>query len=210
MTAVKRPEHADDLDRPTSEEPDWVRQGIRVLLTEAWLFLTTAARYVTGPRRFAVEWLEGRRRLMHPAGFLVTTGAVVELALHVTRRLRGESGPSEVGLLRELAQTVRPYVIVVLAGVLAHIVYRILRSPRRVTSSVAMTFYGVAFAVLGEFVGKLAGNEVVSILAILPGLALFSLALAGLHRMPWYFALAIGLAASIGSIDLVKWVYELF
>ncbi len=178
--------------------PTWFRDGLRVAWTELQSYLTTAMRFTRAPHRFMDDWWYGRSVSMNPLAMLAT-GATIAAASHqLAGAVLGIARPDT--LLNVVLSALGPYLHYVSLGLVFHLVLATRgRREVRLSDSIAAALYaGAGPAALAESLGWLVmcvlhpfvRSQIAMgvILGVAFGVFCCSLAmaLAGVHRPPWW------------------------
>jgi hypothetical protein len=197
------------------DEPRWLRDVAALWWTEVKLFASTAARFVTAPRRFGADWAVGRMRAMNPLGFLAASWPLLLPLDYGLQRWLGWDRRPNVDFTIEMARAMRPYLMIVPIALLTHAFLRLRGSRRSVTTTLGILLYWMAFVVFAWVVG-LVVCFVVPVGGVLPKVATLAtapwgaLALSGAHRRRFAFCLASLLVSSIACILAVNAVLDRF
>jgi hypothetical protein len=125
------------LARP-ADDGAWIRDAARATVGEARLYLTTLLLVCFRPRRFVEVWTGGGRR-MNPFAFVATSAALSTFATECFVRRAGIGGSGSLAF--DLAHAIGPYLCLACTGVLAHGVFRLARSARRLPGSLAIALF---------------------------------------------------------------------
>jgi hypothetical protein len=182
--------------------PRWLHDGLRIAWTELRSYVTTALRFTRAPHRFMAGWWHGELAAMNPLAMLATGAAIAAASRQLAGAVLGVDRPNT--LLGAALSALGPYLHYVALGALCHAVLTARRrSDVRLADSVAAALYaGAGPAALAEALGWLvmcALSPVVTspiAFGVMLGVAFsifcftLAMALAGLHRPPWWKMLA--------------------
>jgi hypothetical protein len=194
------------------EDPRWISDGLHLWLDELRLFASTAWGLLRSPARFTAEWARGERKAMNPFGFLAATWSILFPVDYGLQRLMGWDTRANVSFWVEIARSLRPYLFVLPATLIAHVVFRLIGSRRRISSTLAVFLYATAFSILGWVLGLLAcwptglGGALPRVTTMLCAMV-GAFAFEGLHRVRWWWCVAVMLgslfAATFGINSLL-------
>jgi len=192
-------------------EPRWVRDIFIAWIHELRSFFATAAAFIRAPRRFGAEWSTGELRAMNPVGFVLASAtALLPLDYGVQRTLGWDTRP-DVNMAIEIARAMRPFAFAILTGIACHVVLKLLRTRGSVAMTVAVFLYSATFAWALWCVGLLiclvtrADNWLPGVIGVL-ALPWMALALEGVHRIRWWWCLAVTIATGWVAIQVVRGV----
>jgi hypothetical protein len=182
--------------------PSWLRDGLRIALTELRSYLMTALRFTRAPHRFMDDWWHGRAVSMNPLAMLATGATIVAASHQLAGAVLGIDRPG--ALLDAVLSALGPYVHYVSLGMLCHLVLAARgRGDVRLSDSIATALYaGAGPAALAEALGWLAMSALHPFMTsqVAAGVMLggafsvfcltLAMALGGLHRAPWWKMLA--------------------
>ena len=211
------------------DDHDWMRAATRAALAEVAAWAMTLRAVCRSPARFGRAWAMGEATALNPLAFLATSAALLGIVLQACDALTG--GTDDNSLLTNILHWLEPYALFALFGLFAHLSLR----RKRARSSVAMALYagagpatmcGLASILLvtvlrlavhqptGNLFAAVAPWVRVLLLALVWSILIWfwlslTLALAGLHGVPyWRSALSV-LAAQVMLAILVELLVSL-
>jgi hypothetical protein len=196
-----------------SREPPWIHDIVALWVREIRAFFATARRFVVSPRRFGDEWSSGEFIAMNPITFVLASATILLPIDYGAQKLLGWDKRPDVNFAIEIARAMRPFFFAILGGCATHVVLRLLGSRRRISTTIGIMIYSTVLAWLLWDVGLLScfatgeGPRVPGVMALL-ALAWLALALAGAHRIRWWWCAAIATATAYPLIQLVNLVLD--
>jgi len=146
---------------------------------------------------------------MNPLGFLAASWPLLLPLDYGLQRWLGWDNRTNVSFFIEAARLLRPYLMVIPVGFAMHMIFRVVGSRRRWTTTMGLLLYWMVLFAAVWVLGLLAcrafrvGNWLPKMICMLT-LAWGALALAGAHRTRWWWTLLalVGVTAiSIFSVN---------
>jgi hypothetical protein len=133
------------VQTPVPQDPDWIRDSVKLTWDELRLYLRTLVLISLQPRRFGQSWMENAAsttQVMNPLGFMAMTIVIHGLTQQlIVRLMYGLEFDDETALWVTLLRQIGPYAYYAVLGGLIHGIMCFGGPTRRLRSSVAQALY---------------------------------------------------------------------
>jgi hypothetical protein len=146
---------------------------------------------------------------MNPVGFVLAAATVLLPIDYGVQRTLGWDMRPDVNMAIEIARAMRPFAFAIFAGIACHLVLMLLRTRRSVTLTVGIFLYSATFAwalwcvALLICLGTGADRWLPDVIGII-ALPWMALALEGVHRIRWWWCMAVIVATGFIAIQAVN------
>jgi hypothetical protein len=124
--------------RRSGDDHDWLRSALRSALDELAAWGATMRAVSRAPGRFGRAWASGDATALNPLAFLATSAAFVGIEIQVADALTGDKDEGSLSI--NILHWLEPYALFALFGLFSHVFLH----RKRMRSSVAMALYAGA------------------------------------------------------------------